>query len=76
MLPELGFDPLGSQALVVKHMAVRVRGKMPALMKALEQSPTEGAAPSAISQSERTAGEKAGQNGRSRRHRDKIFTLL
>jgi hypothetical protein len=76
VLPGLGFDPLGSQVLVVKHMAVRVRGKMPALMKALEQSPTEGAAPSAISQSERITGDKAGRNGQGRQIRDKIFTLL
>jgi hypothetical protein len=76
VLPELGFAPLGSQALMVKHMAVRVRGKMPALMKALEQSPTEGAAPSAISQSERSAGAKAGQNGRGRRRGQKILSLL
>jgi hypothetical protein len=76
VLPELGFAPLGSQALVVRHMAVRVRGKMPTLMKALEQSPTEGAAPSAISQSARTAGKKAGQNGRGRRSGRKILNLL
>ena len=76
VLPGLGFAPLGSQALVVRHMAVRVRGKIPALMKALEQSPTEGAAPSAISQSERIAGDKAGQNRQGRRTGQKILTLL
>ena len=71
VLPGLGFEALTCQGLVVKHMAVRVRQKSPALMAALEKSPTEGAAPSAISHSETepVAG--------SRRHyRQKTYTLL
>lgn len=52
ILPALGFEPLTSQTLVVKHMTVRVRRKTPVLMPALEKSPTEGAATTAISRSE------------------------
>ncbi|RME76921.1 MAG: hypothetical protein D6784_04850 [Chloroflexi bacterium] len=48
VLPRLGFEPLTSQTLVVKHLAVRVRGKIPALIPALEKSPTEGAATSSM----------------------------
>lgn len=76
VLPLLDFEPLTSQVLVVKHMAVRVRKKSPVLMAALEKSPTEGAAPSAISQSEARPVEEAHPNGQTRRYHHKMFMLL
>jgi hypothetical protein len=51
-LADLGFKPLLSQTLVVKHMAVRIQQPAPVL-KALEKSSTEGVVPSLISRSER-----------------------
>jgi hypothetical protein len=72
----LGFEPLTSQILVVKHMTVRVRGKLPALIPALEQSPTEGAAPSVISRSEAPPVEPIRPNGHTQQHKHKIFALL
>ncbi len=52
VLTDLGFRPFTSQVLVVKPMTVRVREKTPSLMHALEKSPSEGAATSAISRVE------------------------
>jgi hypothetical protein len=52
VLPALGFEPLNSQILVVKHMTIRVRGRSPVLMPALEKSPPGGATTSAISKVE------------------------
>jgi len=46
ILPTTRFKSLTSQTLVVKSMTVRVREKLPALGRALETSPTEGAASS------------------------------
>ncbi len=53
ILPRLGFQPLTSQTLVVKHMTVRVQSRTPVLIPALEKSSREGAATtSVISRSE------------------------
>ena len=49
VMPLLGFEPFTSQTLVVKHLTVRVRGRNLARLSALEKSPPEGAATSAIS---------------------------
>ena len=76
VLPVLGFEPLTGQILVVKHMTVRVRGKLPALMPALEQSPTEGAAPSVISRSEAPPVEPIRPNGHPQQHKHKMFIIL
>ncbi len=79
ILPALGFESFTSQTLVVKHMTVRVRGKSPVLVPALEKSPPEGAATSVISRSERAQSQSVKQespNGHIRRHRHGIFTLL
>jgi hypothetical protein len=51
ILPSLGFEPLTSQRLVVKHMTVRVRGRSSVLRSALEKSSTEGAATTVVSRS-------------------------
>lgn len=53
VLPGLGFQPLTSQVLMVRPMAIRVREKTPGLIAALESSPTEGAAPSLVTRLER-----------------------
>lgn len=45
ILPALDFQPLTSQTLTVKSMAVRIREKAPGLLPVLEATPTEGAAP-------------------------------
>jgi hypothetical protein len=74
VLPMLGFEPLTSQILVVKHMTVRVRSKSPILMRALEKSPSEGTASSVV-RSERSQPLKP-QNGRARRYSHKIFMVL
>lgn len=50
-LPDLGFESLLSQTLVVKHMAIRVQQTAPAFIKALEKNSTEGVVPSLISRS-------------------------
>ncbi len=76
VLPGLGFEVLTCQALVVKHMAVRVRQKSPALMAALEKSPTEGAAPSVISQSETEAVTGNRHPNQGQHYRQKTLTLL
>lgn len=73
VLPELGFEPLTSQVMVVKHMTVRVRGKTPGLIPALEKSSSEGAATGVIhSELRRPAKSK---NGRFR-HRHKHNNLM
>ena len=51
-LTDLGFEALTTRTLVVKPMTVRVRDKSAARMSALETSPSEGAATTAISRSE------------------------
>lgn len=79
ILPELGFEPFTSQTLVVKHMTVRVRGKSPALMSALEKSPPEGIATSVISRSKVTSlqgVEQEPKNDSPRRQSQKILSLL
>lgn len=75
VLPGLGFEPHTCQGLVVKHMAVRVRQKSPALMAALEKSPTEGAAPSAISQTETEAVAGNRRHNQSHHYHHKTYTL-
>lgn len=48
-LPELGFGPFLDQTLVVKHMTVRMREKLPVLRPSLEKSPPEGVTPGMVS---------------------------
>jgi hypothetical protein len=52
VLTDLGFEPLTTRTLVVKPMTVRVQDKSTILRAALETSPSEGAATSAISHAE------------------------
>lgn len=76
ILPDLGFKPLTSQTLVVKHMAVRVRKTTPALIPALEQTPTEGAATTVMSPIElgqTSSPQKSRPGPRSEHH---ILTLI
>jgi hypothetical protein len=51
-LLDLGFEPLTTQVLVVKPMAVRINDKIPVRLSTLEKTPSEGAATSAISRAE------------------------
>ena len=76
VLPGLGFAPLTSQALVVKHMAVRVRQKSPVLMPALEKSPPEGAATSVISQADTAPVEGVHHHNQAQHYRHKTCILL
>ena len=74
VLPDLGFEPLLSQTLVVKHMAVRMQTTTPVLMQALEKSSAEGVVPSLISRSD-VALQPLTQNSQTRqRRRKKTFT--
>ncbi len=80
ILPSLGFEPFTSQILTVKHMTVRVRGKTPVLMPALEKGPSEGAVTSTVSHSQQPLPphprKQPSENGHSQRSNSKIFTLL
>jgi hypothetical protein len=76
ILPELGFKMLTSQTLVVKHMAVRVRKVTPALIPALEQTPTEGAATTVMSPIELTQAPVAPKHRRAQRPDHQIFTSV
>lgn len=49
VLTDLGFEPHTSQTLVVKPMTVKVRRKSSILIPALEKTPSEGAATTAMS---------------------------
>jgi hypothetical protein len=62
-LMDLGFEPLTTQTLVVKSMTVRIRDRSRALMRALEKSPSEGAATTAISRAEIIKPRPASSNG-------------
>ena len=75
MLPILGFEPLTSQVMVVKHMTVRVRSRSASLISALEKSTSEGAATGVIrSELKRFTKPK---NGRARPGvKHKIFMVL
>jgi hypothetical protein len=74
ILPELGFKPLASQTLVVKHMAVRVHKASLALIPALEQTPTEGAATTAMSHIELVQPQPAPKKRRTQQTKHQIFT--
>jgi hypothetical protein len=75
ILPTLGFRPLTSQTLVVKHMAVRVHQSSPKLISTLvEQTPPEGAAPTIIAHSELIPAPSKLKNGHTRRPKHQIFT--
>ncbi len=76
VLPELGFKPLTSQTLVVKHMAVRMRKTSPALISALEQTPTEGAATSVMSHLELTQPQAALKKRYTQRSEHRIFMSI
>jgi hypothetical protein len=76
VLPELGFKPLTSQTLVVKHMAVRVRKLTPTLIPALEQTPTEGAATTVMSSIELAPIPAAPKKRLVRRAKHQIFTSV
>ncbi|MBE7550421.1 MAG: hypothetical protein HS126_05015 [Anaerolineales bacterium] len=76
VLPELGFKPLTSQTLVVKHMAVRVRKLSPALIPALEQTPTEGTATTVMSPIELAQTTATPQKRQARRPNHQIFTSI
>ena len=75
VLPILGFEPLTSQVMVVKHMTVRVRSRSASLISALEKSTSEGAATGVIrSELKRFTKPK---NGRARPGvKHKIFMVL
>ena len=76
ILPELGFKPLTSQTLVVKHLAVRMRKASPALIPALEQTPPEGAATTVMSHTKLVQPQPALKNGHAQRSKHQIFTLI
>jgi len=76
ILPELGFKPLTSQTLVVKHMAVRLHNTSSALIPALEQTPTEGAATTTLSPIELPQPQPMPQNRHVQRSKYQIFTLI
>ncbi|MCK6630014.1 MAG: hypothetical protein L6R45_33170 [Anaerolineae bacterium] len=76
ILPSLGFKPLTSQTLVVKHMAVRVRKAVPALIPALEQTPTEGAATTVMSPIEMAQTQSTPKHRRVRQSDHQILTLI
>jgi hypothetical protein len=63
VLPLLGFTPLTSQTLVIKHMAVRVRKTLPVRLPALESTPPEGAASTLSSRVELVQTSTKPQNG-------------
>ncbi|MBN1219643.1 MAG: hypothetical protein JXM69_11995 [Anaerolineae bacterium] len=63
VLTDLGFEPLTTRTLVVKPMTVRVQDKSTILRSALETSPSEGAATSAISHAEFIEPRAASSNG-------------
>jgi hypothetical protein len=77
VLPLLGFKPLTSQTMVVKHMAVRVRQTTPVRLPALEQTPPESAVTTVNSSVELTQSPTPLKNGRSvpARPKHQIFTL-
>jgi hypothetical protein len=62
VLPVVGFEPFTCQALVVKHMAVRVRETTPMLIPTLTQEPHKGAAPTVITQAEVVEPEPNGRH--------------
>ncbi|HXW00430.1 MAG TPA: hypothetical protein VEC93_18575, partial [Anaerolineae bacterium] len=76
ILPELGFKPLTSQTLVVKHLAVRLHKPSPALIPALEQTPSEGAATTVMSQAELIQRQPTLKNRPTQRTKHQIFTLI
>lgn len=76
ILPSLGFKPLTSQTLVVKHMAVRVRKAVPALIPALEQTPTEGAATTVMSPIEMAQTPPTLKRRHARRSDHQILTFM
>lgn len=76
ILPELGFEPLTSQTLVVKHLAVRVQKTAPVLMSALEKAPPEGAVTTVMSHSELVQRPSAPHQTAIQQSKHKIFTLL
>jgi hypothetical protein len=76
ILPELGFKPLTSQTLVVKHLAVRLHKPSPALIPALEQTPSEGAATTVMSQAELIQRQPTLKNKPTQRTKHQIFTLI
>lgn len=63
-LIDLGFEPLTTQVLVVKPMAVRLNDKTHARMPALEKTSSEGAATTAISHADIVEPKPASSNGR------------
>lgn len=65
VLPLLGFTPLTSQTMAVKHLAVRVRKTGPIRLPALEQTPPEGAATTLVGRAELAQSSAAPQNGHS-----------
>lgn len=74
ILPTLGFKPLTSQTLAVKHMAVWVHKPAHKLIPALEQTPPEGAASTVIAHSELIPAQSKPKNGHARRPKHRIFT--
>ncbi len=66
VLPLLGFTPLTSQTMVVKHMVVRVRKTALMRLPALEQTPPEGAASTLVVRAELTQPAAVPPNGHSR----------
>ena len=74
ILPELGFKPLTSQTMVVKQMAVRIRKVVPALLPALEQTPTEGAATTVMSPIELNQLQPTPKNRSTQHAKHQIFT--
>ncbi len=62
-LIDLGFEPLTTQVLVVKPMTVRLSEKAHVRMPALEKTPSEGAATTAISHVDLAEPKPASSNG-------------
>jgi hypothetical protein len=73
-LPGLGFQPLTSQTLVVKPIAIRIREKSPAMIPTLEASPTEGAAPTMISRIDMSR--PTPKNGTRKKHDYRILASI
>jgi hypothetical protein len=63
ILTDMGFEPLTTQTLMVKPMTVRVQDSSRVRIPALETTPSEGAATSAISQAELIKPRPAPSNG-------------
>jgi hypothetical protein len=76
VLPELGFKPLTSQTLAVKHMTVRMRKTSSTLIPALEQTPTEGAATTTVAPIELAQAQPTPKNRQPQRSEHQILTLI